>query len=102
MRTLYVSLPENAGPVSETAFYHKPSKSLITTDAVVWIPDEAPPIFGSYFDEKEVIQKTPGFWPKSVLQAVFLPLRFDPSSGQFDASNYDAVRGKVLRAPILR
>ena len=50
MRTLYVSLPENAGPVSETAFYHKPSKTLVTTDAVVWVPDEAPPIFGTFFD----------------------------------------------------
>ena len=98
MRTLYVSLPENAGPVSETAFYHKPSKTLVTTDAVVWVPDEAPPIFGTFFDEEATAAD--GFWAKSVLQAVFLPLRF--VEGKFDPSNYDAVRGRLLRAPILR
>lgn len=31
-RTLYVDLEENAGPVSETAFLHRGSRTLITTD----------------------------------------------------------------------
>ena len=39
MRTLYVSLPENAGPVSEAAFYHRPTKSLVAVDAVVFVPE---------------------------------------------------------------
>ena len=100
MRTLYVNLPENAGPVSETAFYHKPTKTLVTTDAVVWIPEKAPPIFNTYFDAQTT--NAPDFWPKSVLQAVFLPLRFDDTTGAFDGTNYEAVKGRVLRAPILR
>ena len=30
-RTLYVDLPENAGPVAETAFFHRPTATLVTT-----------------------------------------------------------------------
>ena len=101
MRTLYVSLPENAGPVSEAAFLHKPSNTLITTDAVVYVPDEAPPIFGTYFDENTV--QEPGFWPKSVLQAVFLPLRQgDGPTDDAKWPGYGAIRGRLIRAPILR
>ena len=101
MRTLYVALPENAGPVSEAAFYHKPTKSLVAVDAVVYVPEEAPPIFRSYFDAATV--EAPDFWPKSVLQAVFLPLR--GQAGADDKSRwpgYAAVQGRLLRAPILR
>ena len=36
------------GPVAETAFFHRPTKSLVTTDAIVYVPDEPPPIFGTY------------------------------------------------------
>lgn len=44
-RTLYINFPENAGPVAETAFYHRPSKSLITTDSVIYIPPVRCPHF---------------------------------------------------------
>ena len=54
MRTLYVSLPENAGPVSEAAFYHRPTKSLVAVDAVVFVPEAPPPIFRTYFDDATV------------------------------------------------
>ena len=67
MRTLYVSLPENAGPVSEAAFYHRPSKSLVAVDAVVFVPDAPPPIFRTYFDDATIAAED--FWPKTVLQA---------------------------------
>jgi len=97
-RTLYVSLPENAGPVSEAAFLHRPTNTLITTDAVVFIPDEAPPIFGSYFDSETVDDES--FWPKSVLQAVFLPLRQGDGAEQWPG--YAAIRNRLVRAPILR
>ena len=97
-RTLYVSLPENAGPVSEVIFLHKPTRTLITTDAVVYVPPSPPPIFGTYFDQPTV--SSPGFWPKSVLQAVFLPLR--QGSGPEEWPGYGAVQGRLLRAPILR
>lgn len=104
MRTLYVSLPENAGPVSETAFLHKPTSTLITTDSVVYVPSTPPPIFGTYFDEKTISQ--PDFWAKSVIQAVFLPLREDPTAPSADTAKrwpgYGSVEGRLLRAPILR
>lgn len=94
--TLYVSLPENAGPVSEVAFLHKPTKTLVATDAVVYIPDSPSPLFSTYFDADTI--REPEFWPKTVLQSVFLPLRKD--GGKYPG--YEAIRGRVLRAPILR
>ena len=39
------------------------------------------------------------FWPKSVLQAVFLPLR-QGSDGKWPG--YERIQGRLLRAPILR
>jgi len=95
-RTLYVALPENAGPVSEVVFLHKPSKSLITSDSVIYIPDQPPPIFGTFFSNEEMMQE--GFWEKSVLQSVFLTLRQEGNRWP----GYDAIKERLIRAPILR
>ncbi len=96
-KTFYVDLPGNAGPVSEAAFFHKDSKTLFVTDAVSWIPrlDRAPDIFRTSFPDK--VYDDDDFWPKSVLQAVFLSLRKD--QGRWPG--YDAITDKVVRAPIL-
>mmetsp|Transcript_50299 Transcript_50299/g.75136 ORF Transcript_50299/g.75136 Transcript_50299/m.75136 type:complete len:460 (-) Transcript_50299:140-1519(-) len=100
MTTLYVSLPENAGPVSEVAFCHRPTKTLIATDAVVFVPEEGPPpIFGTYFDS-QTMNSSPNFWEKSVLQAVFLPLRQDSRTGAYPG--FEALKNRLVRAPILR
>ncbi len=96
--SLYVNLPENAGPVSEVAFVHKPSKTLIVTDGVVYIPDTPSKIFATYFDESTLSETS--FWPKTVLQSVFLPLRVDDTTGGYPG--YEAIQGRLLRAPILR
>jgi Domain of unknown function (DUF4336) len=98
MATLYVDIPENAGPVSEVAFCHKPTKTLIATDAVVYIPSQAPHIFTTYFDAATV-NEDPTFWPKTVLQSVFLPLQTDPSG---DYPGFQAIQNRLVRAPILR
>ena len=104
MRTLYVDLPENAGPVAETAFLHRPTNTLVTTDSVVYVPDKPPPIFSTYFNDEQVAD--PDFWAKSVIQAVFLPLREDaaasPSAPLQRWPGYGSVQGRLLRAPILR
>ena len=71
--TLYVSLPENAGSVSGSTSFHKLTRSMITVDLVVYVTDATPPIFGTYFNKRTV--SNPDFWPKSVLQAIFPPLR---------------------------
>ena len=74
------------------------------------MPETAPPIFGTYFDEKAL--SDPDFWPKSVIQAVFLPLR-EKAGGASGVSGvqqsaeerwpgYGTVQGRLLRAPILR
>ena len=104
MATLYVDIPQNAGPVSEVAFCHRPTKTLIATDAVVFIPEEAPSIFETYFDTA-TINTDPTFWARSVLQAVFLPLR--GSTNEKTGKAYypgftDALQNRLVRAPILR
>lgn len=95
--TLYVDIPRNAGPVSEVAFCHRPTRTLVATDAVIFVPVKAPDIFKTYFDEATV--DDPTFWPRTVLQAVFLPLRTD-ENGRYPG--YDALQNRLVRAPILR
>ena len=70
---------------------------MFVTDAVSWIPrlSRAPDIFRTSFDDKTYDDDD--FWPKSVLQAVFLSLRKD--QGRWPG--YDAITDKVVRAPIL-
>ena len=102
MKLFYVDLPGNAGPVSEAAFFHKASKTLICTDAVVYVPPTPPPIFETLFGAARVAESD--FWPKSVLQAVFLPLRSGPDGpdGRSSWPGYERIQGRLLRAPILR
>jgi len=105
VETLYVELPENAGPVSESAFHHKASNTLFVTDAVVCVPSSADfpiqPIFETYFDPTDLADPT--FWPRTVLQAVFLPLRAESdSSGSQYYPGYEALANRLVRAPILR
>jgi len=104
----YINLPRNAGPVSEVAFCHRPTKTLITTDAVVYIPNEPSKLISTYFDEDTIIKADPNFWPKSVLQAVFLPLRAEEAAGNGSSESkvyypgYEAIVDRLVRAPILR
>ena len=103
MATLYLDLPKNAGPVSEVAFCHRPTKTLIATDAVVYIPNTDTArldLFETYFAPK-VVQDDPTFWPRTVLQAVFLPLRTDQDN-PMRYPGYEAIRERLIRAPILR
>lgn len=96
--TLFVSLPQNAGPVSEVAFLHKATNTLVATDVVVYIPSgKAPAIFSTYFDDATI--NDPTFWPKSVLQAVFLPLRTNNDNSY---PGFEALQNRLVRAPILR
>ena len=127
-RTLYINLPKNAGPVSETAFFHKSTHTLITTDSVIYVPDTPPPIFSTYFSFLESKDDTissdiQDFWPKTVLQSIFLPLRQQQQQQQQQTSTitskdqnnndydndiittwpgYNAIQNRLIRAPILR
>ncbi|KAL7539604.1 hypothetical protein ACHAWF_006460 [Thalassiosira exigua] len=105
IEVLCVDLPGNAGPVSECAFVHKPSKTLAVVDAVICVPSvklfELQPIFSTYFDS--VTLEDPGFWQRTVLQAVFLPLRTESNqSGISVYPGYEALADRLVRAPILR
>lgn len=113
---LCVELPKNAGPTSEVAFVHKPTKTLCVTDAVICVPSvstaaagsTAPtfplqPIFATYKDFDEATLSDPTFWARTVLQAVFLPLRAESSeSGLAVYPGYEALTNRLVRAPILR
>lgn len=96
-QTLLVSLPQNAGPVSEVVFCHKPTTTLIVTDALVYIPDRPAEIFRTYFDSSKIYDDQ-FFWPKTVLQSVFLPLRVVENV----YPGYNAIVNRLVRAPILR
>ena len=96
--TLYVDIPQNAGPVSEVAFCHRPTQTLVATDAVVYIPPSPSDIYTTYFD-RATVYDDPTFWPRTVLQAVFLPLRTN-DDGSYPG--FAALQGRLIRAPILR
>lgn len=96
--TLYVDIPRNAGPVSEVAFCHRPTQTLVATDAVVYIPPSPSDIYTTYFD-RATVYDDPTFWPRTVLQAVFLPLR-TTDDGSYPG--FEALQGRLVRAPILR
>ena len=116
--TLCVELPGNAGPVSEVAFVHKPTNTLAVTDAVICVPEVSAtagdttgssptfplqPIFSTYDKFDEATINDPTFWARTVLQAVFLPLRAETSdSGKEVYPGFEALNNRLVRAPILR
>lgn len=96
MATLYLEIPKNAGPVSEVSFFHRPTKTLVATDSVIYVPKrKSPPdIFSTYFD-RDTIEEDPTFWPRTVLQAIFLPLKQD-ENGNYPS--YEAISDRLVRA----
>lgn len=76
------------------------------TDAVIAVPavgKDLPlqPIFSTYFDSEQLADPT--FWQRTVLQAVFLPLRTETGkNGLPSYPGYDAIANRLVRAPILR
>lgn len=96
-KTFYVDLPGNSAPVAEVACYFTPSKTLFVCDAVSFVPRAAPPIFDTLFPSAR--ERNPDFWPKTVLQSVFLALRQD-EDGRWPG--YEVLAERLVRAPILR
>ncbi|KAJ1472407.1 hypothetical protein T484DRAFT_1914714 [Baffinella frigidus] len=75
------------GKTTEVAFFHKKSASLIVTDAVIFIPPEAPEVVAEYRQEDLK-------WEKSALMACFLGAPYTPS--------FAAIAGKVFVSPVVR
>jgi hypothetical protein len=102
--------------LSRSAFVHKPTNTLLVTDAVICVPsvssssnaktDNLPivfplqPIFQIYFDEATITEST--FWARRVLQAVFLPLRAEVTDEEMVYPGYESLPNRVVRALILR
>lgn len=85
--TFYCNLPENLGPLSEIAFCHRPTRTLISTDAVIFNPTKPMQIALSYSD-KDTVEVDTDSWGKSILQSIY--------------PGYDACVDRLDRAPALR
>jgi len=121
-----LDLTVGIGPFVEVAFYHKKTRSLLVTDTVFNIPEEAPEVClvdpmpllkRSRDDKRDAIvdtkeNRTRGWW-KTTLFAIF----FQPSSVEFDITGYPvtlnwrneewvekvkSVQNRLLVAPILQ
>jgi len=82
-----VSVPVGIGTCSEAAFFHKKSKTLLVTDAVIFIPPDAPEVVAAMRAEENK-------WQKSALMACFLGPPYVPS--------FEAIAGKVFVSPVVR
>jgi len=79
------------GKCSEVAFFHKKSRTLLVTDAVIYIPPKAPEILKAYRAEEELEFKK---WEKATLMACFLGAPYTPS--------FNDIAGKVFVSPVVR
>jgi len=76
-----------AGSISEVAFYHKASKTLLCTDAVIYVPEKVPDILAQS-GVKEAL------WKKMALQACFL--------GAPNVPTFDVISEKLIVSPVVR
>lgn len=75
------------GSISEVAFFHKKSKTLLVTDAVIWIDDSPPEIL----QQKRI---APNVWKKMALQACFL--------GPPNLDTFEEIKQKLIVSPVIR
>jgi hypothetical protein len=76
-----------AGSISEVAFFHKTSKSLIVTDAAIYIDDQPPAIL----QQREV---KPELWKKMALQACFL--------GPPNLDTFEEIKQRLIVSPVIK
>jgi hypothetical protein len=75
------------GSISEVAFFHKPSRTLLVTDAVIYIDDTVPPLLAARGIKLER-------WKKMALQACFL--------GPPNLPTFDIISKKLIVSPVIR
>ena len=79
------------GKCGEVAFFHRRTATLLVTDAVIYIPDEAPEVLAAYRAASAVEADK---WRRSALMACFLGPPHTPS--------FDAIAGRLLVSPVVR
>ena len=79
------------GKCGEVAFFHRRTATLLVTDAVIYIPDEAPEVLSAFRAASAVAEDK---WRRSALMACFLGPPYTPS--------FDAVAGRLLVSPVVR
>ena len=75
------------GSISEVAFFHKKSKTLLVTDAVIYIDNQPPAILQQKGVKLEL-------WKKMALQACFL--------GPPNLDTFEAIKQKLIVSPVIR
>lgn len=76
-----------AGSISEVAFFHKKSKTLIVTDAAIYIDDQPPAIL----QQRRV---KPELWKKMALQACFL--------GPPNLDTFEEIKQRLIVSPVIK
>jgi len=96
-KVFFVAPPDTAGTYAETAFFHRRSKTLLLTDAVLKVPEGPPRILSSYGYEGEPGQLTSEQWYYKFLAFNFLSMRGS------DKADFDALsKPPGIVSPILR
>jgi len=84
-------------PVSETAFFHCDTKTLLVTDSLIKVPSSAPLVLESYGNDGTPGQVSPELWRLKVIYSLGLEPRGS------DAEDFEALtRAPVLVPPIIR
>jgi len=74
-KVFYVAPPETAGTYAETAFFHRATRTLLLSDAVLKVPNLPPPVLASYGYEGKAGELTLEQWHYKFIAFNFLAMR---------------------------
>jgi len=75
------------GSISEVAFFHRKSRTLLVTDAIIWIDDQPPEILRQAGVGQDL-------WKKMALQACFL--------GPPNLDTFQKIKQRLIVSPVIR
>lgn len=96
-KVFYVGPPATAGTYAETAFFHRKSKTLLITDAVLKVPSTPPPVLASYGYEGTPEELSVQQWYYKFIAFNFLAMR-----GSDEADFKALCQPPGIVSPILR
>lgn len=96
-KVFYVAPPETQGTYSEVAFFHRASKTLLATDAVLKVPRSAPQILASYGYDGTPCELSDSQWQYKFLAFNFLTMR-----GSNEADLASLAQPPAVVSPLLR
>mmetsp|Transcript_115289 Transcript_115289/g.311621 ORF Transcript_115289/g.311621 Transcript_115289/m.311621 type:complete len:450 (-) Transcript_115289:314-1663(-) len=96
-QVFYVAPPETQGTYSEVAFFHRVSKTLLATDAVLKVPLSPPPILSSYGYDGTPCELSREQWQYKFIAFNFLNMR-----GANEADLAALAQPSAVVSPLLR